>query len=266
MDAWKIVYVIINAATWALMVGVNIIAQFGFCGLCGPCWIFSLCSCKTPIETSEARPSAFTPISITNVIWLLIYALEAVFIVASSILPNQWIYDLGFSVGMLNLGVTIWTLIWMGNGMYISAIFNLYILGNILYIYTVLDVKYFETNNALLPIDLMKWGFFNAWASVFLAWIIVSTLVNFLKIPKFASANDESRLTQLLLLGLTTPTLWVMYFRNDVPFAIVTVWSIIGIHMRNILDGRIWLASIASYLLITVFVMVRIIQWIVFIV
>ncbi len=265
MDAWKIVYVAVNVTTWVIMVAINVIAQFGLCGLCGPCWIFSICTIKTPIETSDARPSTFAPIGVTYVIWPVIYAAEAAFIVYSSIIPNQWIYSLGFSVGVLNLAVTVWTLVWMVNGMYLSAMINLFILLNISYIYSVLEVTYFETSS-IIPIELMKWVFFNMWVSMFSAWIVVSTFINFLKIPKFESADDESRLTLLCLLGLVVPTIWVLYFRNDIPFAVVILWSIVGIHLRNILDGRIWLASLASYTIILTFVFVRIIQWIVFVV
>ena len=213
---------------------------------------------KTTGEISDIYANLFAPVGITFAIWGIIYLGLGLFIVYQfGFLSKGKKYYLdivsrignSFIIGCL--ANALWIFAWHYDYILISMLLMLVLLLSLIDIYQ----KVYQTKqNTILEKIASQWIF-----SVYLSWICVATVANitaFLVSIRWNGLGIPPQTwTMAVIIAITALTLRFVFYKKDIPYALVTQWAFIGIIMKHI---AVWGGTYKGIIMMTAFCMILI--------
>lgn len=207
---------------------------------------------KTTAELSDQYPNLFVPAGLTFSIWGVIYILLAIFVIYQLIVtfredkmklgPYKRIGYLFLLSSILNIG---WIFAWQYEIMPLSLVIMLLLLGCLMAIYLRLGVgkKGFTTREQYLV---------HLPFSVYLGWITIATIANVTAFLVNINWNrfglsDQFWAVLVIVVGIAI-TLSVLLRRQDIYYALVVDWAILGILLKRLGDSVL----VQSVIIITI--------------
>jgi len=193
---------------------------------------------KTTGQLSDLYPNLFVPAGLTFSIWGLIYVLLAVFVVYHVISVSRKVAETpSFSdkIGILffisclaNIG---WIFAWHYEILPLSLVFMLIILACLLMIYLRLNIGNSSANKKEKYMVHLPF-------SVYLGWITIATIANVTALLVKANWNNfglgEPFWAVLVIVVGIIITLAMLFTRNDIYYALVVDWAILGILIKRL--------------------------------
>lgn len=190
---------------------------------------------KSVADVSAKYDTLFAPAGYAFAIWSLIYLLLILFV------GHQWfewkkynkdenLKKIGFWLAIGNLANGLWIVSWLNEFIGISIILMLILLSTLI----LLTVKLrLETWDAPLRIIAFVW-----WpVCIYIGWIIVATVANIAAFLVSINWNggflQADTWTIVMIAAATLIYLLLIYFRNMREAAMVGVWALIAISVRQ---------------------------------
>ena len=187
-------------------------------------------------EISALYPNLFVPAGLTFAIWGLIYLLLAAFCVHGLVValrPRQdaaWLRRLGPLFVVSSLANAGWIFAWHWLAIGLSLVLMLVLLASLVLAYLRLGIG--KEPAGLVDRLLVHLPF-----RIYLGWITVATIANVtawlvalgwdgLGLPPSAWAVG-------VIVAAVAITLAVVVTRDDLPYALVVVWALVGIHLAR---------------------------------
>jgi hypothetical protein len=191
---------------------------------------------KTTQELSDQYPNLFVPAGLTFSIWGVIYLLLAIFVVYNLISAFKKTSGVSFSekIGVLFFLSCIaniaWILAWHYQVVSLSVLIMLLLLACLLAIYLKLGVG--KKGPPTKEKYLVHLPF-----SVYLGWITIATIANITTFLVQLNWNgfglsDQFWTVTVILVGIAI-TLAMLFRRQDLFYALVVDWAILGILLKR---------------------------------
>ena len=219
---------------------------------------------KTTQELSDQYPNLFVPAGVTFSIWGVIYLLLAIFVVYNLISAFKKGSGVSFSdkIGVLfflsSIANIAWILGWHYQMVSLSVLIMLLLLGCLLAIYLKLGIgKKGPTKKEQYLVHLPF--------SVYLGWITIATIANVTALLVQLNWNglglsDQFWTVAVILVGIAI-TLAFIFRRQDIFYALVVNWAILGILLKQNADfvpaQSVIIVTIAGIILISVGVLIQ---------
>ncbi len=203
-------------------------------------------------EVSDIYFNFFTPAGFTFAIWGIIYLLLLGFIVVQSRnLFNraegpEFVSRIGlwfFTSCMANIA---WLLAWHHLQIEISVPIMLLIFGSLLNIHLKLGLR---------PEDTIQRWMVNLPFNVYLGWISVALVAN---IAALLTAYEwqgwgisPMNWTTIMFAAITAIALFMLFKRQNIPYALVAIWALYGIHRQHQVE---YTASLATATLVAMII------------
>ena len=222
---------------------------------------------KSTRELSDQYPNLFVPAGLTFSIWGLIYLLLALFIVYCFIFSareagtgDSFMEKIGvlfFITCLSNLG---WIFAWQYQILPLSLVLMIILLCTLILIYARLDVGRASASSAEKYLVHLP-------VSIYLGWISIATIANVTAVlvawhwTRFGM-SEQFWAVIMILAGIALAGL-MLFRRNDVFYALVVGWALVGILLKRIADMATpapWVvrATLVGVCLITLGVLVQI--------
>ena len=188
---------------------------------------------RNTAQVSDANPTLITPAGYVFSIWGIIYVLLGVFVIYQA-LPSQQGKDYQKRISWLfvlsSLANILWLFLWQSEILSISCILMFLLLSSLILIYLRLDIgKSKVTLNEKLAVHLPF--------SVYLGWITVASIANVsvtlvsIKWNGFG-VSPETWAAVVIALALII-TMLMLIIRKDVAYALVIIWALVGIGLKQ---------------------------------
>jgi benzodiazapine receptor len=188
---------------------------------------------KNTAQISDANPTLITPAGYVFSIWGIIYILLGVFVVFQA-LPSQQGKDFQKRIGWLfalsSLANIVWLFLWQFEYLSFSVVLMFFLLSTLIFIYLRLgigksEVKTREKLAVHVPF------------SVYLGWITIASIANVavtLVSVKWdgLGINPETWATLVIIVALLI-TVLVITTRKDAAYALVIIWALVGIAVKQ---------------------------------
>jgi hypothetical protein len=221
---------------------------------------------KDPGEISDQYPNLFVPSGLTFSVWGVIYILLALFVIYGLVsafkkTPEQggFIGRIGilfFLSSLFNIG---WIFFWHYEMVWVSLLMMTALFITLLSIYLRLGTGRSQARAA-------EKGMVHIAFSVYLGWITIAAIAN---VTAFLVdiGWDRFGLSQqfwavvVIAVGIAI-TLGVLFSRNDIYYALVADWAILGILLKrlsdtSVQDGAVVITAIAGLALITLGIIIQ---------
>lgn len=219
------VFAIANLVAYIFMVVMNVLANaLPINGL-------------TTKEVSDSYPNLFAPAGITFSIWGLIYVLFACFIVYSlvgvfngndkTIIKLKQIGPWFFLSSIAN---GLWIIAWHHKSIYATVCLILVMLFSILFVYR-------QIRKLPMPYGAKEYFFLQLPFGVYLGWLSIATIANITALlvavhwGRFGLSED-SWLSVMLSIAVLL-TVFLVYKKKDLEYALVIIWAFIGIIIKR---------------------------------
>jgi hypothetical protein len=223
---------------------------------------------KTTAQLSDQYPNLFVPAGLTFSIWGVIYILLAIFVIYQLIVtfrndelrsgPYQRIGYLFLISCILNMG---WIFAWQYELVPLSLAIMLLLLGCLLAIYIRLGVgkKGFTTREQYLV---------HLPFSVYLGWITIATIANVTAFLVNINWNrfglsEQFWAVLVIVVGIAI-TLGVLLRRQDIYYALVVDWALLGILLKRLGDSvpvtSVITITIIGLILITIGIITQVVR------
>jgi translocator protein len=184
-------------------------------------------------RVSDTNPTLITPAGYVFSIWGIIYVLLGVFVVFQA-LPSQqgkeYHKKIGWLFALSSLANIVWLFLWQFEYLVFSVVLMFLLLASLISIYMRLrvgkaDVALREKLAVHLPF------------SVYLGWITIATIAN-VSATLFSVGWDgfgvsaETWAALVVIVALII-TLLVVATRRDVAYALVIIWALVGIAVKQ---------------------------------
>jgi hypothetical protein len=195
---------------------------------------------KTTVQLSDEYPNLFVPSGLTFSIWGLIYILLAIFVIYQIIVTirkNEGSLSSFRKVGylfilssVLNMG---WIFAWQYEIVPLSLVIMLMLLGCLLAIYIRLGVG--QKSGTTRDKFLVHLPF-----SIYLGWITIATIANItaflveLNWNRFG-ISEQFWAVMVIIVGIGI-SLSVLFRKQDIFYALVVDWAILGILLKRLAD------------------------------
>jgi translocator protein len=184
-------------------------------------------------EISDRFPVFFVPAGYVFSIWGLIYVGLIAFAIYQS-LPaqrtNQRLQRVGYWFALSCLANTVWIFLWHYNLFPASLLVMLVVLASLIVVYRRLDIGRSEVSTA------EKWAA-RVPFSIYLGWITVATVANATDVLyhlQWDGIGISPEIWAVLMIGAATIIcLAVILTRRDVAYALVIIWALIGIAVKQ---------------------------------
>ncbi|HPK14131.1 MAG TPA: tryptophan-rich sensory protein [Candidatus Paceibacterota bacterium] len=222
MKKEKLITKIFVPATFLAMIIVNFLANF------------------LPINNmstggvSELYPNLFTPAPLTFSIWGIIYFLVALYVLYQLGLFKKVKRDqallskVGFYFSISSIANIIWIFFWHYDLILLSFLTMLVLLSSLIKMVSILREEKLDNWQKLL----VKTPF-----SVYLGWISVATIANFVVLMKSLNfsmlANNHVCFTILMLSIGAIVGLFVLIKKKDMLYGLVFIWAYLGIYIKH---------------------------------
>ena len=230
-----------NIIAFILMVVVN--------GLAGST---TLIGGKLTAQISDANPTLITPAGYVFSIWGIIYVLLGVFVVYQA-LPSKQGSDFQKRISVLfvlsSIANIIWLFLWQFEYLVASIGLMFLILASLIMIYLRLEIG---KSKVLISERLAVHLPF----SVYLGWITIATIANIA--VTLVSVNwdgigiaAQTWATLIVIVALLI-TLLVIATRKDIAYALVVIWALVGIGVKQVENPAIVTLTQMSALIIAI--------------
>jgi benzodiazapine receptor len=207
---------------------------------------------KNTAQVSDVNPTLITPAGYVFAIWGIIYILLGVFVVYQA-LPKQQGKDYQNQIGWLfvlsSLVNVVWLFMWQFEYLPLSVVLMFLLLASLILIYLRIGVgKSKVTIGERLAIHLPF--------SVYLGWITIASIANVA--ATLVSLNwdgfgisPEIWATLVVAVALVI-TILMLITRKDVAYALVIVWALVGIAVKQSGNQTIVLLTEVSAVIVAV--------------
>ena len=220
-------------------------------------------------ELSDQYPNLFVPSGLTFSIWGIIYILLAIYVtyglVQSIRMPApgvSFMQRIGFLFLISCCANVAWIFFWHHELLPASLTTMVILLGTLAAIYLRLNVG----RSAAAPTEryLVQMPM-----SVYFGWITVATIANvtaLLVSYKWGRFGLSEQLWAIVMIGIATALVLVMLFnRNDIFYALVVDWAVVGILLKRTADSRapaqgVIVASIVGISVISLAIIVQLLR------
>ncbi|MEC5144500.1 hypothetical protein [Chitinophaga sp. 212800010-3] len=194
---------------------------------------------QTPAQVSEDYPNLFAPAGFTYAIWGVIYAGLLVFVIyqlwlAFSGRQPEILYRLMHKMKdwflISSVANACWLFAWHYHLIPVSVVIMLILLSSLLIIHINLGI-------GVLPVSTAERLLVHFPFSMYLGWITVATLANISALMVYAGleGNRHSQViwTDILIGAGTLLCMGMILLRNNIVYALVTVWALYGILLKR---------------------------------
>lgn len=192
---------------------------------------------KTTGEISDSYPDLFAPAGITFAIWGVIYAGLGLFILYQlGFLSKdkkeylEFVSRIGWSFVIASIANSLWIIAWHYDKIGISVLIMLILLISLIDIYEKVNKN---KASSIIQKIAVQWVF-----SIYLSWISVATIANittFLVSINWNGFGIPPQIwTMLVILIATILTLGFVFYKKDIPYALVTEWAFLGILIKHV--------------------------------
>jgi hypothetical protein len=199
---------------------------------------------------SDSYPNLFTPPGYVFAIWGVIYVLAAVF-AAYQLRPSQRSADYLGKIGWLYLAGAVINVIWLVFFHYsygaptlylVSTVLLLLLLVDLLFIYRRLDV-----GGAVVPRGVKLCV--HVPMSIYLGWISVASIAGLASAinvvsPELSVGTQAAATAAMLVVALALAGV-MLWLRRDIVFALVVLWAVSGISVKQADIPLIYLTTLA---------------------
>jgi len=205
-------------------------------------------------QISDANPTLVTPAGYVFSIWGIIYVLLGVFVVFQA-LPSQkgkeyhgkisWLFALG------SLANIVWLFLWQFEYLGYSVILMFLLLASLILIYLRLGI-----GKSMVP--LREKLAVHMPFSVYLGWITISSIANVSATAVSVNwdgfgINPETWAALIIIVALLI-TILVIATRKDIAYALVIIWALVGISVKQSGNETIVLLTEVSAAIIAILV------------
>jgi len=207
---------------------------------------------KLTAAISDANPTLITPAGYVFSIWGIIYILLGVFIVFQ-VLPSQKGREYHEKIGWLfvlsSLFNIIWLFLWQFEYLIFSVVLMFLLLASLIAVY--LRLKIGKTTVTLREKLAIHMPF-----SVYLGWITIASIAN-VSVTLVSLNWDGFGLgaeawAALVLIVALIITLLVITTRKDVAYALVIIWALVGIAVKQSSNQTILMLTEISAIIIAI--------------
>jgi hypothetical protein len=231
----------INIAAFILTILIN--------GLAGSTTIIAG---KNTAQISDANPTLITPAGYVFSIWGIIYILLGVFVVFQA-LPSQQGKDFQKQIGWLfalsSLANIAWLFLWQFEYLSLSVVLMFLLLSSLILIYLRLGIGKSKVGmREKLAVHLPF--------SVYLGWITIASIANVaatlvsIKWDGFG-ISPETWAAVIIAVALLIAIL-VVASRKDVAYALVIIWALVGIAVKQSGNQTIVMLTEVSAVIVTI--------------
>ncbi len=215
---------------------------------------------KNTAQISDANPTLITPAGYVFSIWGIIYVLLGVFVVYQA-LPSQRGKDFHKKIGwffVLSCAANIiWLFLWQFEYLSLSVVLMFLLLASLILIYLRLNIgKSKADTRERLAVHLPF--------SVYLGWITIATIANISATlvsmnwdSVFLGVNAETWAILVIIVAVAI-TVLVLATRKDVAYALVVIWALVGISVKQSGNQTIVLLTEISAIVVAVAVLATI--------
>ncbi len=189
---------------------------------------------NTVAELGESRAIFFLPAGYVFAIWGIIYLGMAAFIVYQgrpSQRENPLIARVGWWFVLSCVGNSVWLILFLNNQVVASTAAILLLFVSLLAIYLRVGIGRTAVNSTV------RWSVHIPF-SIYLGWVSVATVANIAaalyvsgSVTSFAGITADVWAVILMLIA-TGLALAMLFTRNDIAYALVIVWAVLGIYVR----------------------------------
>jgi hypothetical protein len=188
---------------------------------------------KNTAQISDTNPTLITPAGYVFSIWGIIYILLGIFVVFQA-LPSQQGKEfqrrIGWLFGLSSVANIVWLFLWQFEYLSLSVVLMFLLLGTLILIYLRLgigksEVKMREKLAVHVPF------------SVYLGWITIASIANVA--VTLVSVNwdgfgvSAETWAALVVMVALVITVLVVATRKDVAYALVIIWALVGIAVKQ---------------------------------
>jgi len=231
----------INIAAFILTILIN--------GLAGSTTIIAG---KNTAQISDANPTLITPAGYVFSIWGIIYILLGVFVVFQA-LPSQQGKDFQKQIGWLfalsSLANIAWLFLWQFEYLSLSVVLMFLLLSSLILIYLRLGI-------GKSKVGMREKLVFHLPFSVYLGWITIASIANVaatlvsIKWDGFG-ISPETWAAVIIAVALLIAIL-VVASRKDVAYALVIIWALVGIAVKQSGNQTIVMLTEVSAFIVTI--------------
>jgi len=188
----------------------------------------------------------FVPAGFIFAIWGLIYIgwiAFGVYQVLPSQRENPRLRRVGYLFALSCAANIAWLFCWHFNQLALSVVVMLALLGLLVAIYLRLEIGVKPVSTA------EKWAV-NIPFSVYLGWITLATIANITDLLYYVSWNgwglSPEVWTAIMLAATVIITALMLLRRGDIAYALVIVWALLGITLKQLSNGTVAVASLVA--------------------
>jgi hypothetical protein len=207
---------------------------------------------KTTAQISDTNPTLITPAGYVFSIWGIIYILLGIFVVFQA-LPSQqgkeYQKRIGWLFALSSVANIVWLFLWQFEYLSLSVVLMFLLLATLILIYLRLGIGKSETGtHEKLAVHLPF--------SVYLGWITIASIANVaatlvsINWDGFGiSAETWAALVVIVALAITV---LVVITRKDVAYALVIIWALVGIAVKQSGNQTIVMLTEASAVIVAI--------------
>lgn len=204
-------------------------------------------------EISDRFRVYFVPAGYVFAIWGLIYLLWIAFTIYQA-LPsqreNERLRRIGYLFALSCVWNAAWLFCWHYNLFALSLVMMLALLATLIVAYRRLEI-------GLAPVSNQEFWLVNVPFSVYLGWITVATIANATDVLYDIGWNGQPLAPEWWAIGMlvvaTGLALYMLWQRRDIAFALVIVWSFIGIYFQQGAAPGVAYMALAGAIVVTGF-------------
>ena len=207
---------------------------------------------KNTAQISDSNPTLITPAGYVFSIWGIIYVLLGVFVVFQA-LPSQKGKDfqkrIGWFFALSSIANIVWLFLWQFEYLTFSIVLMFLLLATLILIYTRLGIgKSKTTMREKLAIHVPF--------SVYLGWITIASIANvsvtLVSINWDGFGISAETWAALIVVVALIITLLVVATRKDVAYALVIIWALVGIAVKQSGNPTIVLLTETSAVIVAI--------------
>jgi hypothetical protein len=244
--------ILMTAKSFALLKWLNVVAFVAVVFVNGLAGSTTLIGGKTTAQISDAYPTLITPAGYVFSIWGVIYLLLGIFVVFQA-LPSEKTREFREKVGWLFILSSIlnivWLLLWNFDYLSLSVVIMFLLLATLILIYLRLEIG--KSNVQLREKIASHLPF-----SVYLGWITIASIENVaatlvsVKWDGFG-ISPETWAIIITIIALLIAIL-VVLTRKDVAYALVVIWALLGIAVKQSSNRNIVTATEISAIILAI--------------
>lgn len=244
--------ILMTAKSFALLKWLNVVAFVAVVFVNGLAGSTTLIGGKTTAQISDAYPTLITPAGYVFSIWGVIYLLLGIFVVFQA-LPSEKTREFREKVGWLFILSSIlnivWLLLWNFDYLSLSVVIMFLLLATLILIYLRLEIR--KSNVQLREKIASHLPF-----SVYLGWITIASIENVaatlvsVKWDGFG-ISPETWAIIITIIALLIAIL-VVLTRKDVAYALVVIWALLGIAVKQSSNRNIVTATEISAIILAI--------------